>query len=57
MRVPLRITGIVLAIVATLQACGSYTAPNNPPSTPDSAGHSTGGSMPSMPSMPGYSHM
>jgi hypothetical protein len=51
MRIHSRVAGIILAALAALQACGSYSAPNNPPSSsPDSAGDS-------MPRAPGYIHM
>jgi hypothetical protein len=45
-----RVAGIILAVLAALQACGSYSAPNNSPSSPDSAADT-------MPRAPGYIHM
>lgn len=36
MRMNLRAACIAIAVLAGLTGCGSYSAPNNPPTTPDS---------------------
>lgn len=41
MRIHLRIAGIALAVLAVLQACGSYSAPNSGQPSMDSTGDTT----------------
>lgn len=43
----LRVTWAMIAVLAGMMGCGSYSSPNNAPTAPDSTGDST-------PPPPGY---
>jgi hypothetical protein len=53
MRMNLRAACITIVTLAGLAGCGSYSAPNNPPTAPDSSGGSD--SMP--PGQPTYDRL
>jgi len=48
MRIHWGATGLMLSLTVVLLGCGSYSAPNNPPTSPDSTSDS-------MPPPPAYS--
>jgi hypothetical protein len=41
MRIHLGVACVTIALLAGMMGCGSYSAPENPPSAPDSTGDST----------------
>ena len=46
MRLDWRTAGLVLTLTQVVAGCGSYSAPNNTPTAPDSAGDTTAMSPP-----------